>query len=186
MKTTKLQAVNELLKVIGMDPVDTLQVGLYEVAQAESYLDTTSRQLQTGDWDFNREDDFPMSPDVNGEIVLPDNLYQIDVLDMTVVQRGSRLYDKKAHSFKFAKPVKANVVWYLPWDELPEVVRQFIYIKAAHQFQIDKLGSETTARFTKEMVAEAYMRLQRFDAETGNYNIFNDPETSYIVYGDGE
>lgn len=185
MATTKLQAVNEILKTVGISPVNSLTSGVYEAEQAEQALDTVSREVQSGQWDWNAEDDIELTPDTNGHIPVPAGAIRMDASDKTlqVVTRGGRLYDKKKHTAVFAEPLKVNVKWELAWDDLPEPARQYIYLLAATRFQLTYLGSDSLDRQLQPLVTRAFVALKNYDTEQGDYNILTgDPETMAIWF----
>ncbi|WAW10000.1 hypothetical protein NB640_12395 [Oxalobacter vibrioformis] len=176
--TTKLEAVNTLLDAIEESPVDTLESsGLVDVAKAKDTLDEVSRQVQLKGWNFNSEELFPFYPDSEGHITLPQNILKIDSLvtntAVDLVQRGGRAYDKRNHTYIFKEPLKVNVVWLLPWDELPEAARQYIMIRASRVFQARQLGSDSQHKFSEEVEYAALTAMQQHETETGDYNILS-------------
>ena len=103
--TTKLDAVNIMIAVIGESPVNTLGGASVPVTvvQAESVLDETSKAIQSEGWHFNTEYDYPLVPDSGtSKITLPVNTLKVDLdpdlnTDTDPVQRGLTLYDRKNH-----------------------------------------------------------------------------------------
>jgi hypothetical protein len=61
--TTKLEAVNIMISVIGESPVNTLSGTSVPVTvtQAVHALDETSKAIQSEGWHFNTEYDYPLS-----------------------------------------------------------------------------------------------------------------------------
>lgn len=173
MATTKLKAVNEILKAVGVSPVDSLQSGVFEAEQAEQTLDTVSLEVQSGNWDFNREDDIKLPLNVDGSVNVPLDVLRLDASDksLKIVTRSGKLYDKAAHTFTFKAPLSVEVVWNLTWEDLPEPARQYIYLLAAQRFQLTFLGSDTLDKQLDGFVKQAYYRLRNYDTETGDYNI---------------
>lgn len=182
--TTELEAVNTLLGAIGESPINSLAVtGLADVSSAKAALDEISREVQSTGWHFNTEDGFPLSRDPSGRIYVPANALKVllpkKYLDtMNVVQRGLKLYDKKHHTDIFTADLEAGVVFLLGWDELPQVVRHYIMVRASRIFQARTLGSDTQFRFSEEEEGTAKREVQEAEGETGNYNMFTD---SYSV-----
>jgi hypothetical protein len=177
--TSQLEAINTLLDAIGESPVDNLDSsGLVDVAKARDTLDEISRLVQTEGWTFNSEDCFPFSPDSYGFITLPGNILKFDSSRLNdsidVVLRGNRAYDRKNHTYTFKAPLKAEVVWLLPWDELPQAARHYIMIRAARVFQARGFGSDTQHKFSEaeEMLAKA--ALEHAEVEAGDFNVLYD------------
>jgi len=76
---TELQAVNEILASVGQAPVTTLTQTNPDVAIAYDTLLQVSREVQAEGWTFNREYDYPITPDTNKNIVIPNNMIQMDL-----------------------------------------------------------------------------------------------------------
>ena len=94
--------------------------------------------------------------------------------DIDVVLRGNRLYDRRNHTFKFNKPIRVDMVILLPFDELPEVAREYIAIRAARIFQERVVGSDLLSSFSKNDELKALVALQEMEADTADYNILTD------------
>lgn len=176
--TSELDAINALLSAIGESPINTLEVsGLADVAAAKAVLNEVSRAVQTVGWHFNSEDDYPLSRDVDGRIALPSNVLKIDTTDeyahADVVQRGTTLYNKTTRSDIFATDLEVNIVFLLGWNQLPQVARHYIMVKAARIFQARRLGAETLFKFSQQEEFDAYAAMNEAEGDTGDYNMFN-------------
>jgi hypothetical protein len=176
--TTELEAINTMLDCIGESPISSLEVsGLVEVAKAKAILNEVSLAVQTTGWHFNSEHRYPLVRDLDGYINAPRNAIQVDISeaqsDIEITQRGLRLYDKKNHTFMFTKDLLADIVLYLPWDDLPQAARRYIMIRAARVFQTRELGSESLHKFSEAEEFMAHSDLRAAEGETGNYNMFN-------------
>ena len=80
--TTKLNAVNTMISVIGEAPVNTLggTAVPVTVVQAESTLDEMSRAIQSEGWHFNTEHEYTLTPDAStSKITLPNNTLRVDL-----------------------------------------------------------------------------------------------------------
>lgn len=178
--TTELDAVNTMLECISEAPVDSLDTPSFDTAQdALKKLRSVSRLVQTRGWHWNSEDRYPLYPDTSGFIFLPPNCLRVDEIyagswQRDVVNRGSRIYDKKNHTYVFSSEVAADIVFALDWEELPEAARQYIMMLAAREFQTTQLGSDTQYRFTQAMVDAAYLVLLDEETESGDHNMLTD------------
>ncbi len=174
---TELEAVNIMLSVIGEAPVNTLEgVSTVDVIQAKAILTEVSREVQSVGWHFNSEREYPLVPDVNKEILLAANMVRVDVdttIAVDVVQRGTKLYDKQNHTFQFSEALKAEVIFLLPFDEIPQAARQFIMIRAARIFQDRMVGSDILHKFTDEDEKKALADLKEAEGDTGDFTIFD-------------
>ncbi len=174
---TELEAMNVMLSVIGEAPVNTLSgAATVDMIQAKAILSQVSREVQSVGWHFNIEKDYPLVPDVNQEIILAANMVRVDAdqfPELDVVQRGLKLYNRKDHTFKFDKTVKAEIIFLFPFEELPQVARQFITIRAARIFQDRMVGSDTLHGFTAVDEQKALADLKEAEGDTGDYSIFD-------------
>ena len=160
-RTSYLEAINRVLQMMGEAPVNSL-AGQYGLAQqAEEMLKDVSRKVQSDGWSFNTDYERDMTPDTNTkEISVGVNVSRV-VVDpynypsLDVVQRGSRLYDRRANSYQFDDSFKADVTYMLEWEELPEHARQYIAVKAGRHLQESILGSSDLTRINLTVEAEA-------------------------------
>ena len=179
--TTKLEAVNIMISVIGESPVNTLGGTSVPVTvvQAESVLTETNKAVQSEGWHFNTEYDYPLVPDSStSKITLPANTLKVD-LDPTIytdtdpVQRGLKLYDRKKHTEIWTKELKSIITFELDFEELPEQFRHYITVKAARIFSARLLGSREIEGFTVRDEIEAKARAIDSDSESADRTIFD-------------
>ena len=174
--TSELDAVNTLLASVGESQINTLEIsGMADVAAARDTLNEVSREVQTVGWHFNSEDEYPLARDNANKITLPNNALRVVVTgsDLAIAQRGLRLYDKTNHRDTFEKDLTAYIVFCLSWDELPQVARHYITVRASRIFQARTLGSDTQYRFSEKEERDAEKALQEAEGESGNYNMFS-------------
>jgi len=185
--TTRLEAVNTMLSVIGESPVNTLSGSrTADAVIAEMVLDEMIREVETKGWHFNTERDVELVPDTDNRINLGANFVRVDLEaenagTKDVVQRGSLLYDKKERSYDFTATLKATVVYLLDWDDIPQSAKRYILIRAARVFQDRMVGSEKHHRFTKMDEMEALIDLKEFEGDTADYSIFDNWSVYRIV-----
>lgn len=182
--TTALDAVNLMLDTIGEPPVNSLEdVTDEDVAMAIRMLGVVSRNFQTRGWEFNSETNYPMSPDINDEITLATNIARLDAtnpgIDVTV--RGNRLYDKTNRRYTFTQDVKVDVVWLLPYEEIPQAARDYIAIKAARQYQRRIQGDAVVEQYTAQEELDALTVLIDAEVEAADTNIFNEHAAFRVV-----
>lgn len=211
MSTTKLLAVNRMLALIGEYPVDTLPSTLPVASLATASLDRVSAEVQAGDWDFNREEQVRFIPNSAGEIILDTQYWvvnsdgSITILDdvpeeeplslpptpiridatnkrFVTVIRGTKLYDKKNHTYVFPDEIECDVVWLLDFENMPEPAKQYVAIRAARKFAAEYLGSQSISALGEDDEFRALATLQSFDSDSGDFNLFDDDyDQSYIV-----
>lgn len=182
----KTSAINTLLACAGEMPItDADEPTSVLAAQALNTLTETHRRVLAKGWTFNKEYDFELTPDVDGNITLPSDIIEIDTKDysddLDPVMRGQRLYSKKNRSFTWSKPITCNIVRLLDFDEMPEAARIYITIRAARVFVSRSVGDSASYQYTASDEQLAYADMRRFEVRNGDYNIFSNYETARIL-----
>lgn len=184
-QTTKLDAVNTMLSAIGEAPVNSLSSGLVEAEIAETILNTVDREVQSEGWHFNTEYKKSFAQDTNGEIPLGNDVLRADAhLDANskdLVQRGLRMYDRKNHTFAIKQAVTLDVVVQLDFEDMPEVAKRYVTLKATRIFQDRVVGSNTLHDFQERDEQMALMQLKEFDARTDDNNIFDNYDVFKVI-----
>jgi len=179
--TTKLEAVNIIISVIGEAPVNTITgVSLPVTAiQAISTLDETSKAVQSEGWHCNTEHEYELTPDsVTSKITLPQNTLKFDLdpllyTDSDPVQRGLKLYDRKNHTEIWTKSVKGSITFELEFEDLPEQLRHYVTVKSARIFANRFIGTREIEGFTLREEVEAKARAIDSDSENADRTIFD-------------
>jgi hypothetical protein len=175
-RTTFLEAVNAVLQMLGEAPVNGLdgQFGLAQ--QAQDMLSDTSRRLQSEGWSFNTDYERLLMRDaITNEISVGTNVSRVKVdpysyPDVDVVQRGNRLYDRRAGSYQFTEDLYADVTYMLEWEELPEYAHQYVMIKAGRSLQEAILGSADLSRINAAAEAEAHSLFLEEETTRGEHS----------------
>lgn len=187
--TTQLEAVNTLLHTIGEAPVNSLTGTLpIDATLALNTINEISREVQAAGWHWNTFYKYALSLDSDSKIPLANNIMRVDLdnseysaSSFDVIKRGSFLYNKQGNTFVFDEAVEANVVVYLPFEELPENARRYITIRGARIFQDRTLGANVLHRFGREDEATALAVLRQEETDTSDTNIFNSYDTFNII-----
>ena len=183
--TQKLTAVNTILSAIGESPVNQLgSQAPADAVLAEQILDETTKEVQSEGWHFNTHYDWDLVKDGDDKIPLPGNTVRVDLpkgqdSGSDIIQRGGFLYDKKNNTDIFDDDVAdVDIVFMLDWDELPEVVRRYITIKAARVFGDRTLGSNQHHSYTMQDELRALATLREFESDTAGLTIFDHNDVS--------
>ena len=176
---TALEAVNIMLRTIGEQPVTVLEgSGIIEAENAKDNLQEASRDVQSQGWHFNTEVALTLQPDMEGNILLPENCLRVDTVRkdrrLDVIQRGTKLYDRQNHTYKFQTPLTLDMVVMLDFDELPQDARRYISVVATRRFQQGVVASTVLDSFSRQDEIEAHTTLCVSDAENADYNILTD------------
>jgi hypothetical protein len=178
--TTRLQAINQMLSGIGQAPVVSLDVANPELALALEILESVNREIQGEGWHFNTEINYPFMPDINGEILIPQNVLSIsdnktsNVQKYQTVLRSGKLYDKVNHTYTFptGSPIKCDVVWLFDFEDLPQVFKDYVTQRAARVFAGRALGSTEMVNFNAQDEGILRANCLAYDTNTSEVNIF--------------
>ena len=183
--TDELSAVNTMLSSISETPISTLSNtnNIVDVSVAIKLLARTSRAFQSKGWHFNTEYDYPITPDISGVIQLPANTLSVDTessnhSNLDVVQRGLKLYDKRNRTFNIGTTVKVSITLLMDFNDLPEIAKQFIEIRATRLFQQKMLGSDLLDAFSASEERFAWTQVVNEEGITADHNIFDSYDTS--------
>lgn len=183
---TELAAVNAMLRSIGQGTINSLVSSeSVDAENAKAVIHDVSREVQERGWWFNREASYTLVPDNEGIIHVPASSLQFspDPRWVGVVERNRKLYDNVNHTFVFpaGTQVTGTVVWFLPFEELPQAARTYIGRRAGREFQIGAVGSDLLYKFTVEMENEALAAMTRAHLRAEKPNAFLDDHNSYYT-----
>ena len=186
----ELPAVNQILAACGQAPVTSLVQTNPDVAIAYDTLLETSREVQSEGWSFNKEAHYPMTPDSNNEIKIPNNVLQIDLSvssasDKNAIRKNGKLYDKEHHTDQWTNgAVDCDITWLFDWVDLPRPIQDYITCRAATKTSSRIVGDQGQYQMLQQN--EAYMRAMALEYETnqGDYSFFGKPDGSapYVSY----
>ena len=155
-----------------------------DVAIALNTLRDVSREVQSEGWSFNKEYDYPIEPDSNDEVVIPNNMLQIDLnptytqnMDRDAINREGKLYDKTAHSFTWTDDkLYVDVIWYFDWTSIPTPIQSFIIAKAATIVSSRIIGDPNQYQMLQQKEALAKSTALEYECNQGDYTFFGSPK----------
>jgi hypothetical protein len=174
--TTELDAINQMLDVIGEAPVASVDdTGLVDATMARDLLRRVSRQVQSMGWHWNTDKSVELLPEnpLPGIIRVPVNAARLDPSDVSVdaVVREGKLWNRKELTFLWSSSVLCKIVYIFPFDSLPEAARDYIAIRASRMFQDRRIGSETRNGFNERDEAMAKVTLENAESQTRNLTL---------------
>lgn len=181
--TTKLEAINVMLTAIGETPVNSItEATTTDVAIALQILDNVSREVQQQGWYFNTDLKYELTPNTDNQIVLPTNCLRLDTTYLSkqynLVERNRKLYDRVKNTFTIeAEKIEVDIVWFLEFENIPEVAKRYISIRATRIFQDRLLGSATLHKFHENDEFRAYIDLKEAEGDIGEHSIFDHYDT---------
>jgi len=182
-QSTVLDAVNFILTMSGNNPVSSLSKDRTDVvSKAEDALHWASREVQSFGLRGNSEKCYPLKPNIDKRIPLASNILKVSNPSIRCVQRGSYLFNTSVSpgTDKFTETVYADVIFFLPFEQLSQTAKTYIMIKAARQFQAKIKSSEVIHQLTEldEYMAQAAL----FDEEINDENIFTASDTLWVYH----
>jgi len=189
--STELDAVNQILSSVGQAPVTTLDLQNPEVSIVLNTLREVNRQVQSEGWIFNTEREYEMTPDSStNQIAYPYNMLQIDTNNeyhknkYDVVRRNGKLYDRLHHTFTFTDSIKADVVWFFDFTDVPPAIQTYITARAARMCATKMIGDRELNALLQEQEFNTRASALEYDCNQGDYSMFGfrDGENYYNSY----
>lgn len=187
MINDKLGAVNLLMRAIGVAGVDSLDSGDLDAEDASKMLDVVSTRVQYnkgGGWWFNREPNWNIAPDTNGEVNLPNNTlavlqcYGLNDRKIPMTARASKLYSTWNHTFDMRSHVNSDgkirmtLIVMLPLEHLPPSALQAIAYQAACEFIVSKNADSNKLNLHKAVAQQAFIDMQSEQSMQKRTNMF--------------
>ena len=155
-----------------------------DVAIALNTLREVSREVQSEGWSFNKEYDYPITPDTSNEVIIANNILQIDLnqsytqnMGRDSIDREGKLYDKTAHSFIWTDAtLYVDVIWYFDWPSIPTVIQAFIVAKAAAIVSSRIIGDANQYQMLIQKEAFAKSTALEYECNQGDYTFFGSPK----------
>jgi len=175
--TTKLEAINAMLAAIGQAPVNNLTgSGSLDTSVAIQTLDRVNREVQSRGYHWNTDKSYTLTPDATtGKIAAVGTMLQVDTvgtyINTDIIKRGEFFWDRINHTFVFTKPLKADIVWLLDFEDIPEVARVYIYTRAGRLFADGRIGSQIIDSFTRADESTAKAMLKKAEGKTMKGNV---------------
>ena len=187
--SSELEAVNFMLDTIGEAPVSSIEgSGLVDVKIAVNTLAMVSRQVQVEGWAFNTDFNYLLAKDASGNIPISPSLMRFRLskqspnnFSVAPVIRGLKLYDRQNHTLIFTSDVYGDIVWLLPFSDIPQAARNYIMVKAARLFQDKVLGNDALHAYTANDEAVARSGMIEDDTDSTSANMLTDSWSSYQI-----
>ena len=196
MATTKLQAVNTLLSIIGEAPINSLTPPLTgDASLADRVIDEISTEVQGAGWSWNTMIYKQIPLDANGHATLASNTLAvrfnpISYPSQRFVLRGTKLFDRVTNDYDLrdslgvamtggTSDLIAEIVEELAWEDIPETGKRYIMIRAGRIFANRAVTSNSIESYTSEDEANALQILKRTEDMAQNNNFISGPDDMY-------
>jgi hypothetical protein len=178
-RTTKLQAVNVMLEIVGETTTNTLSGTLpFEVSLAVDILEEAVRELSQDSFVFNTEEDVVLTPDVSNNIAIPGHYVQIRSRAEEYVIRDNNdspiLYSMRDKTSTFTSDITVDIVYLLEFEDLPEAAKRYCMIRAGRVYADRLVGSKDIRAFSFEAEMEARGKLMNYQHGIDKINMITD------------
>lgn len=177
-RTTRLEAVNQMLSCIGGSAVVSIDTDNPEIASAVAILEETTRTVLSEGWNFNTEREYPFTPDNNDQILVPDNLISFTLsgskhgADYQIVERSGKLYDKLTHGYTFTETIYCDVIWWFEFEDCPQPFKEYITARASRNYASRLVTSKELVELISQDEAACRALCLTYDTDTGQPSMF--------------
>ena len=185
----ELPAINQILTSCGQAPVTTLDQTNPEVANAYDTLLQVSREVQAEGWTFNREYHYTdLKPDVNKEILIPNNIIQIKLSEDSQntthdgIRRSGKLYDRQNHTYQWDYDPEFDIIWYFDWIDLPDPIQSYITARTAALVSGKIVGDDDQYARLQQQEALARSTAMEYETSQGQFTMFGHPQGQQNYY----
>lgn len=179
------EAINIALSVVGEQLIenDVSIEGIYEAEVADLLIETTKTEILEEGWSFNTDENWEMTPDVNGYIVIPTIALRIDPSSTgtNAVRKDGKLYDKANQTYIFESSVECDVIWDVDFDDLPIIMKQYITLKASRILYQRLVGDADMLRVLIKDEDEALLRVRMHEDDIKDVTIFDNTQVARIL-----
>ena len=190
---TELSAVNSILGSIGQSPITSLTTGNPlanpEIALIHNLLMEVNKDVQNEGWHFNKEDHVKISPDVNGNFIIPTNYLRYDVHEglydrnRDVVRKDGKLYDNVLHTDVFTQDMYFDITYLLAFDDVPPAIQRYIISRASVRAATQLVSNSDLVKLLKLEEQQTKASALEYDCEQGDHTFFGFPhESNYRSY----
>tara|TARA_Y100001963_G_scaffold152169_1_gene236440 strand:- start:195 stop:833 length:639 start_codon:yes stop_codon:yes gene_type:complete len=197
---TELSAVNSILGAIGQAPVTSINALNPQSAMIKQILDECILEVLNEGWHFNVELHYELTPNVNDEILISEDMLRIDIHDdhihrsEDIVRRNGKLYDKVDHTYTFTDSIDADITWFFPFypdpesqvtvtDYIPPVFKRYIIHKAATRAAMSMISNPQLVQLQQQQETFARASCMEYECNQGDPSFFGTPHNnSYRSY----
>ena len=181
----KIDAVNAVLRRIGLTPVSALDTGGLSVqAQAERYLDDADLACQARGWHFNTRSNVTLTRNASSKISVPESTYRIDTMgsdgdkDVTVV--GGYLFDLENNTDVWSQDLVVTYVSKAAFTDLPQTFADYIISEAAFLFNRSHKKDKDLDALLQAEVARRSSEARREDNDRSDVNVLNTQDMNQL------
>jgi hypothetical protein len=144
-------------------------------------LEVTQTVLSQG-LPCNTDYDFILSELRDELTAVPEGALICDVsTDDRYVERDTYIYNMYTKEFETRVDLKANIVWDMTFDELPELVKRYIITVSSRAFVGRIKGDAALSQMTIPDERRTKQEFQRYVFKMGDWSMLDDPSLDFIT-----
>ena len=189
---TELSAVNSILGSIGQSPITALNLqalGNPEISLIHNLLMEVTKDVQNEGWHFNKEDNVKISPDANGNFLIPNDYLRFDIHDglydrnRDVVKKNGKLYYNVHHTDVFTGDHYFDITYLRDFEDGPSAIQRNIIARASVRAATQLVSNADLVKLLQLEEAKTLATAHEYDCEQGDHSFFGFPsESNYRSY----
>lgn len=173
---SELDAVNDIIGAIGESPVNSLDDGSSDVANARRILHKINRTIQSKGWTFNIEEGVTLTPSVDTKQIpfMQSYLRMMGQGGATqYINRQGYVFDRTGNTDEFDGPIQVDLVRLRDFYEMPTCFRDYIVCKASREFNRNFYSSQETEAALAEAERDYWMACNEYEMDFGQFNMLD-------------
>ena len=186
---TELSAVNSILGSIGQSPITTLNFQNPEISFIYNILSEVTKDVLNEGWHFNKQDNKKVSPDSNGNFLIPNNYLRYDVHEglydrnLDVVRRNGKLFDNVKDTYVFTSDLYFDITYLFNFNDLPPAIQRYIIARTSVRAATQLVSNADLVKLLQLQEAQTRATALEYDCEQGDHTFFGFPqESNYRSY----
>ncbi len=170
---TQLSTINAMIGSLGMTALTANDSSHPAYVKALAKLTELDVEFQNRGWWFNRTV-VTLSQDGGGEVPYSSDMLHVDPTDrfLLYTMRQLKLYDLVNATYVIGADVECNVVYQLPFAELPPLAQVYLKDRARHDYFLDEDGGQPKLDRYAELAQTAWVQLRQEHFKNKDMNFF--------------
>lgn len=178
---TKLEAVNHVMRSVGMYNVPALDTGgKSEAGYIESLIDELDVEVQLEGWHYNVHLKKELAKDGSDRVALPTGAIAMwdarnqDWMDLTQIGQYFYDLDEETNQLEDVDTVDATVTFRFSWGCIPAPIRMYIAARAAVRYAENRIDNHGRRIYVlQQREKEACRRAQQFNNRSKEVNVLD-------------
>lgn len=181
---TSLQAVNEILGSMGEAPINTIEeIDNVDAQNALNMLTNVTEQIEMKGWTFNQVDEYTLTPDKFKKVIPWDStLLVAQTSDGNYIRnQGGLVFDVSNNTSVFEAPLTISATFYVPFEEMPSVFRQWATVRTARLFVSRFMGDPDLMQELTREEQECYRAVMEYEMMLEGNSMSTNPSVQSLT-----